>query len=103
MAEKLNPKVVALSLAGVSGIVYAVCAALFAIAPRATISAYADMFHGVDLRQIARTAVPLGSTIAGFVEIIISSLVVGWLFTAFYNYMLTTTEVKAEAESKSVA
>ncbi len=103
MAEKLNSRVVALSLAGVSGIVYVVCAALFAIAPEATIGAYADMFHGVDLRQIARTSVTLRGTILGFAEIIVSSLVIGWLFTAFYNYLLTTTVVKSEAESKSVA
>ncbi len=85
MAGELNPKIVSLSLAGVSGIVYLVCAAFFAIAPKATLGFFKDMFHGIDITQIGRTAVPFGSTVAGFVEILVASLVVGWLFAVVYN------------------
>ncbi len=88
MAEKLKPKVFALSLAGVSGIVYIICAVLFAIAPKPTLGLFRDMFHGIDITKIARDGVPFGNTVAGFFEVVVLSLVVGWLFAAVYNYLL---------------
>lgn len=87
MAEKLNAKVVSFSLAAVSGIAYILCAFFFALAPQPTLNFFKDMFHGVDITKIANAPVPLGSTIAGFIEIVVLSLIVGWLFTTLYNYL----------------
>jgi len=84
---ELEPKLVAYTLATVSGILYAACAALIAIAPDATIDLFANLFHGIDITKIATTPT-LGGTIIGFVEIIALALITGWLFAITYNYML---------------
>lgn len=89
MTDKLSPKIVSLSLSTVSGIVYILCAIFIAISPQAALSLSKDLFHGIDITQIARTTVTLGSTVAGFVEIIVLSLVIGWLFAVIYNYLST--------------
>lgn len=89
MTDRLNPKIVSLSLASLSGTGYVFCAILFAIVPEATLDFFQNIFHGTDITQIARTAVPIGSTIAGFVEIIVLSLAAGWLFAVIYNYLAT--------------
>jgi len=89
MSDKLNPKIVSMSLASVAGIVYILCAIFFAIAPLTTLSFFKDIFHGVDLTQLARTTISFGNTVAGFVEIVVSALVTGWMFAVMYNYLLT--------------
>jgi len=85
MSDKLNTKKVALSLAIVSAILYLACALLIAIIPGFTISLFSNLFHGVDISRIASTNLSLGSTLIGLVEVIIYSLVVGWLFVRIYN------------------
>jgi len=85
MADKLNPKRTALSLAIVAGIFYIACATLFVIIPETTLKFFNNMFHGIDMTQIAKTSISLGSAIIGFVEITISSLIAGWLFAVVYN------------------
>lgn len=87
MAEKINPKLVSLSLAGVSGIFYLACVALFAIMPQAALGFFKNIFHGIDITKIAATEMSLTGTIAGFSEIIIAALIAGWLFTEVYNYI----------------
>ncbi len=87
MADKLSEKRVAFSLATVAGIVYIVCAILVAIAPAWTVNTFGALFHGIDISQIARDSVPLGSTILGLVEIVVLALIVGWLFAKVYNSM----------------
>ena len=84
MAEKLNAKRVAYSLAGVSGIVYLICAILVAISPSGTVMVFGYMFHGIDISQISTTPT-LSGTVIGLVEIIILALIVGWLFAKIYN------------------
>lgn len=88
MKNKLNPKAVSFSLASVAAILYIICAIFFAIAPGLTLTFFKDMFHGLDITKIARTGTPIGSVTAGFVEIVISALVIGWLFTVIYNWLL---------------
>lgn len=92
MANKLNPKIVGLSLAGVAGIFYVICAALVALAPAVAMGVFKHLFHGIDITQIARTAVPFESTIIGLVEIVVLSFVAGWLFATIYNYLLATSK-----------
>ncbi len=85
MAEELSPKRVALSVAIVAGILYIACAILVAIAPGAMLNLFSNLFHGIDMTQIAKPAVSLGSVIIGFIELIIYSLIAGWLFALVYN------------------
>lgn len=85
MVDKLSPKRVALSLAIVAAIVYIVCAILVAINATWTVNTFRALFHGIDISQIARTSVPIGSTILGLIEIFVLGLIVGWLFAKIYN------------------
>lgn len=85
MAEELNPKRVALSLAIVAGAFYVVCAILVAIAPELMLNLFNNIFHGIDVMQIAKTSMSAGAVIIGFVEVIIYSLIAGWLFAVVYN------------------
>lgn len=86
---KLNAKLVALSLAGVSGILYVICALLIAIAPTATLKMFSNVFHGIDITKIAATNISFGNTIIGLIEILVYSLIAGWIFAAVYNYLAT--------------
>ena len=85
MVEKLSPKGIAYSLAIVAGVVYIVCAIFVAIVPTWTVSTFGALFHGIDISKIARDTVPISSTIAGLIEIIVLSLIIGWRFTVVYN------------------
>ena len=85
MADKLSAKKVALALAGVSAVVYIVCALLIAVAPAFTVSIFGALFHGIDISEIAMQNISLGRTILGFIEIIVLALVVGWLYAKMYN------------------
>lgn len=84
MADKLNVKRVALSLAYVASIVYIACAILIAIAPTTIVNIFGALFHGIDISQIASTP-SIGRTILGLVEIFVLGAVVGWLFAKIYN------------------
>lgn len=85
--DKLNPKVTALALGSVSGIIYIACVLLFAVAPRAGIALANTMVHGLDLASITRaTMAPFGTILVGLVEIAILGYLVGWLFAVMYNY-----------------
>ena len=84
MTDKLNEKKVAFSLAGVSGILYIICAVLVAIFPVGTVKVFRYLFHGIDISKIATTPT-LANSILGFFEIIALALLVGWLFAWIYN------------------
>ena len=85
MVDKLSPKRVAYSLASVSAILYIVCAVLIAIAPEATIKLFGSLFHGINIELIAQNTISFGSTILGLIEIVVGSLIIGWLFAKIYN------------------
>ena len=85
MAEKLNSKKVALSLAIVSAILYIACFLLVVIAPDFATKLFSNLFHGVDITQIASQSISLGNALIGLVEIFIYALIAGWLFAGIYN------------------
>ena len=87
MAEKLNPKTVSLSLAGVSVILSLLCAILIAVAPEATIKFFGSIFHGMDITKIAQP-ITVSGVLMGLIAIIIVALITGWLFAIIYNYVL---------------
>ena len=85
MAEKLNPKRVALSLAIVSSILYIACALFVVIAPDFTTKLFSNLFHGIDITQIATTNISFVSVLSGLIQIIVYTLIAGWLFAWIYN------------------
>ncbi len=86
--QELNPKAVSFSLAIISGVSYLLCAIFFALAPQTALNFFKGMFHGLDITKIAASSVPLFSVVIGFVEIVVFSLIAGWLFAVIYNYLL---------------
>ncbi len=84
MAGKLNPKVVALSLVGVSVILSLLCALLIAIAPAATLNFFGSIFHGIGVAQVA-APITVSSVVTGLVAISVAAFVAGWLFAVIYN------------------
>jgi len=85
MVEKLNAKVVSLSLASVSAIFSLLCAFLIALAPGVTVKFFGSIFHGMDVARIA-TPITLSGVIMGLIAVVIVALITGWLFAVIYNY-----------------
>ena len=84
MADKLNTKRVANSLAITAGIFSLVCMLLILMAPTFTMDLFGAIFHGIDLSQISKTA-SIGSSILGVIEVMILGWIAGWLFAVIYN------------------
>ena len=85
MVEKLNAKVVSLSLATVSAILSLLCAFLIALAPVAAVKFFGSIFHGMDVTRIA-APITLSGVITGLIAVVIVALITGWLFAVIYNY-----------------
>lgn len=85
MAEKLEGKIVAMTLASVFGIIYIICAILFTVAAQGTLNLFSYMFHSIDITKIAATNLSFGGALIGFIETIVLSYAIGWLFVVVYN------------------
>ncbi|HLC73188.1 MAG TPA: DUF5676 family membrane protein [Candidatus Nanoarchaeia archaeon] len=85
MADKLDEKIVAKTLAVVFGAVYILCVILFTVATQGTLKLFSYMFHGIDITKIAATNLSLGGALIGFIETIVLSFAIGWAFAAVYN------------------
>ena len=84
--DKINSRVVGITLAITSIVIYIMCAVLYWIIPE-TLTKYVNyLFHGIDISLITNKAMTLGNTIIGLVLIFISSYLVGVLFASLYNY-----------------
>ncbi len=83
--DRLEPKVVALSLASISALFYVACVLFLMAVPGAGVRFFANMFHGIDLTQIAAGSVSLGNAVVGLIELVILAFIIGWLFAAIYN------------------
>ena len=88
MEERFRPRIVALSLASVSGIFYVACTLLFALAPQEALGLFDGTFHGIDMTKVANAGVTFEGALTGFVEVVIFSFVFGWMLAAVYNYFL---------------
>ena len=86
MADKLNTRRVANSLAITAGIFSLACALLILMAPAFTVNLFGAIFHGIDLSQISKTAT-LGSSILGIIEAFVLGWIIGWFFAVVYNKM----------------
>lgn len=83
--DKLNSKVVGLTLAGLSAILYAICVVFYWIAPKATLTYFNYLFHGVELSNVAKQVV-FTDALIGLVLMSVSAYLVGALFANLYNY-----------------
>ncbi len=88
MSMSLNENKIALALASASSILYMACAILFIIFPERAINIFKNLFHGIDLTKIAVSSIQLTNVVYGLIEIIILSLIFGWLFAKIYNKIL---------------
>ncbi len=85
MNDKLKAGKVGLSLGLVFAITSLVCAILVYFMPAGMISLANNIFHGLDVSQIARSSFSWGGVIFGIVEIFIIGFIGGWLFALIYN------------------
>jgi len=86
MAEKLNPKIVSLSLVGVAVILSLLCALLIAFAPEVTLKFFGSIFHGIDMTKIA-APITLSGVLTSLVALVIVAFATGWLFAMIYNHL----------------
>jgi hypothetical protein len=87
--EKLNPWVMGAALAVTFVVVYALCAAAFAIAPTATIGFFNAWFHGLNLAGLQTGAKPFtfGVFLYGTTGIAAVAFVCGVVFATSYNLL----------------
>ena len=87
--EKLNPWVMGAALTITFVVVYALCAAAFAIAPTATIDFFNAWFHGLNLAGLQVGAKPFtfGVLLYGVAGIAVVAFVCGAVFAASYNLL----------------
>ncbi len=83
----LNPWTTGVALAVTLAIVYALCAAAFALWPAATLDFFNAWFHGLNLAGLQAGAKPftVGVFVYGLVDIVAFGLVTGAVFAVSYN------------------
>ncbi|HLC82893.1 MAG TPA: DUF5676 family membrane protein [Bacteroidia bacterium] len=87
MINELNPKRVANTLGIIFAGVSFLCAILVLIFPGATMNLFSNIFHGIDITQIAKTSISLESIMIGLIEAFILGWIIGWFFAVVYNKM----------------
>ncbi len=92
MANRLNPKLVSLSLAIVSVTLSILCAVLIALAPEAALNFFGSIFHGIDIAKIT-VPVAFSGVLTGLIAIAVVAFITGWLFAEVYNYL---SNIKAQ-------
>jgi hypothetical protein len=87
--ERVSPWALGGALAITVAVLYAVCAAAFALAPGATLDFFNAWFHGLNLAGLQAGAKPftLGVFLYGLVGIAVTAFVTGAVFAAFYNLL----------------
>lgn len=80
----LNPKKVALALTQTAGIVYIVCAALVAVAPKIAWQLAGWLSHVTNLEILGRN-LTFGGFLIGLAQVLIYAYLSGWLFAKMYN------------------
>lgn len=87
--ERLNPWVVGAALALTAVVLYAVCAAAFALWPETTLAFFNAWFHGLNLGTLQSGARPFtfGAFLYGLLGLTASAFVCGALFAGFANWL----------------
>ncbi|HAG51964.1 MAG: hypothetical protein A2X87_06145 [Deltaproteobacteria bacterium GWC2_42_51] len=82
----LNTKVVSLSLAITSAVLYIACAAAFMLFPIGTLKFFNTWLHGIDLTIIAsEKPIRMVNILVGLINITVASVVTGIIFSTIYN------------------
>ena len=68
---KISYKGAISAASGTTAILYIICASAYAIAPSAAIKFFNSFFHGIDLTAITKQSMSFGSTLTGFVLMVI--------------------------------
>ena len=84
---ELKPGKIGIALGLVFAIVSLICAILVYVFPNAMLSLANNIFHGIDITQIAQTSLSWGSVVVGIVEVFVIGFVGGWLFGVVYNWV----------------
>ncbi len=87
MSGKLNPKLVALSVAGASAVLSLVCALLTMLAPEFMLRFFGSIFHGIDISRIA-APITVSGVVTGLIAAIAAAYAAGWIFAVVYNCLL---------------
>jgi hypothetical protein len=81
---KLKPHTTGLTLAATLVSLWAVCSLLYALAPAASVSAYATLFHGFQMSD-PPAQITLSQYLLGAIYIIVAGYISGWLFAWLYG------------------
>lgn len=73
------------ALAGVTAILYLVCAFLFALAPDLFRGIAQNWFHGYDLSTIPVAPVTIGGVLVGLITVTVVTWIFGYLLAWGYN------------------
>lgn len=82
---KHHPTATANAAAVTAMVAFVVCAAFFLVAPEFTMGVARTWFHGIDLSQLGRPEVTLGSLIWGLITIGAYAWGFGYVFAVAYN------------------
>ncbi len=86
--EKLKPKVMALSLGIVGGLISLACLLFIALSPlEAVIKVSNSFMHGIDISSIAVKDTSFADSLLGFVIVVLGSMAVGYIFAVTYNWL----------------
>lgn len=80
-----NVKKFALASALTMAVLYAICAAFVAIAPKVAIKFGGWMIHLTNVDQFAEVGMTLGGVLLGFLPILAYSFLGAYLFASLYN------------------
>ena len=85
MTDKLIPKRVANTLGVVFAGVSLLCALFVLLFQNTALSFFNNIFHGIDITQVAKSSISLGNIIIGLIEVFILGWIIGWFFAIVYN------------------
>ncbi len=88
MHTSLHPHASGIGCAISIGAIYLACVILYLIMPQQLITLAQYMFHGIDITKISGSSMSFGSVILGFIEVLILSYIVGWLYVIVYNKVI---------------
>ena len=88
MTNKITPWKVGIATGLMLTIGSLLCAILFWIAPEITLNLANNVFHGIDLTQIAKSSLSLGGVIIGLLVTFIVGFISGWIFAVIYNKIM---------------
>lgn len=82
---ELNKGRFALATAGTMGVWYLICALIVAVAPQLGLTLFSWLVHLVNLEA---ATLAWGTFLAGLVEILVLSYLMGWVFAWIHNWAI---------------